>query len=134
MNKVLYQNVRYPAAAQDYGIQGMVIVNFVVEKDGTLSGVKATEVRDVNTGAVLPEVKVTAFSRDDRQKARRQGQLSDELKEKAKTNQHYAEGIKALKTESERVVGLLPERWKPGRNAGQPVRVSVTLPMTFKLQ
>lgn len=51
MNKVLYQNVRYPAAAQDYGIQGMVIVNFVVEKDGTLSNVKATEVRDVNTGA-----------------------------------------------------------------------------------
>ena len=134
MNKVLYQNVRYPAAAQDYGIQGMVIVNFVVEKDGTLSNVKATEVRDVNTGAVLPEVKVVAFSHHDRQKSRKQGKLTDELKEKAKANQHYAEGIKALKAESERVVRLLPERWKPGRNAGQPVRVHVTLPVTFKLQ
>lgn len=134
MNKVLYQNVRYPAAAQDYGIQGMVIVNFVVEKDGTLSHVKATEVRDANTGAVLPEVKVVAFSRDDRQKARKQGKLTDELKEKAKANQHYAEGIKALKAESERVVRLLPERWKPGRHAGQPVRVCVTLPVSFKLQ
>ena len=134
MNKVLYQNVRYPAAAQDYGIQGMVIVNFVVEKDGTLSNVKATEVRDVNTGAVLPEVKVVAFSHHDRQKSRKQGKLTDELKEKAKANQHYAEGIKALKAESERVVRLLPERWKAGRNAGQPVRVHVTLPVTFKLQ
>ena len=134
MNKVLYQNVRYPAAAQDYGIQGMVIVNFVVEKDGTLSNVKATEVRDVNTGAVLPEVKVVAFSHHDRQKSRKQGKLTNELKEKTKANQHYAEGIKALKAESERVVRLLPERWKPGRNAGQPVRVHVTLPVTFKLQ
>ena len=134
MNKVLYQNVRYPAAAQDHGIQGMVIVNFVVEKDGTLSNVKATEVRDVNTGAILPEVKVVAYSRDDRQKARKQGKLTDELKEKAKANQHYAKGIKALKAESERVVRLLPERWKAGRNAGQPVRVHVTLPVTFKLQ
>ena len=134
MNKVLYQNVRYPAAAQDHDIQGMVIVNFVVEKDGTLSHVKATEVRDANTGAVLPEVKVVAFSHHDRQKSRKQGKLTDELKEKAKANQHYAEGIKALKAESERVVRLLPERWKPGRNAGQPVRVHVTLPVTFKLQ
>lgn len=134
MNKVLYQNVRYPAAAQDYGIQGMVIVNFVVEKDGTLSNVKATEVRDVNTGAVLPEVKVVAFSHHDRQKSRKQGKLTNELKEKTKANQHYAEGIKALKAESERVVRLLPERWKAGRNAGQPVRVHVTLPVTFKLQ
>ena len=134
MNEVLYQNVRYPAVAHEHGIQGMVIVNFVVEKDGTLSGVKATEVRDVNTGAVMPEVKVSAFSRDDRQKARRQGKLTDEFKEDAKAKQHYAEGIKALKAESERVVRLLPERWHPGRNAGQPVRVSVTLPMTFRLQ
>ena len=134
MNKVLYQNVRYPAAAQDYGIQGMVIVNFVVEKDGTLSNVKATEVRDVNTGAVLPEVKVVAFSHHDRQKSRKQGKLTDELKEKTKANQHYAEGIKALKAESERVIRLIPERWKPGRNAGQPVRVHVTLPVTFELQ
>lgn len=134
MNKVLYQNVRYPGAAQDYGIQGMVIVNFVVEKDGTLSNVKATEVRDVNTGAVLPEVKVVAFSHHDRQKSRKQGKLTDELKEKTKANQHYAEGIKALKAESERVIRLIPERWKPGRNAGQPVRVHVTLPVTFELQ
>ena len=134
MNKILYQNVRYPAAAQDHGIQGMVIVNFVVEKDGTLSNVKATEVRDVNTGAILPEVKVVAYSRDDRQKARKHGKLTDELKDKTKANQYYAEGIKALKAESERVVRLLPERWKAGRNAGQPVRVHVTLPVTFKLQ
>ena len=134
MNKVLYQNVRYPAAAQDHDIQGMVIVNFVVEKDGTLSHVKATEVRDANTGAVLPEVKVVAFSHHDRQKSRKQGKLTDELKEKTKANQHYAEGIKALKAESERVIRLIPERWKPGRNAGQPVRVHVTLPVTFELQ
>ena len=134
MNEVLCRNVRYPAVAHDHGIQGQVIVNFVVEKDGTLSNVKATEVRDVNTGAVLPEVKVIAYSRADHQKNHPQGQLSDEQREEAKANQQYAEGIKALKDESERAVQLLPERWTPGYNAGHPVRVSFTLPITFKLQ
>ena len=30
-------NIKYPVVAQDNGIQGRVIVNFVVEKDGRLS-------------------------------------------------------------------------------------------------
>lgn len=37
----LAQNVRYPAEAIEQGIQGRVIVQFIVEKDGSLSEVKA---------------------------------------------------------------------------------------------
>lgn len=33
-------NIRYPDAAQQHGVQGRVIVNFVVEKDGSISGVR----------------------------------------------------------------------------------------------
>ncbi|WP_353959435.1 TonB family protein [Mucilaginibacter aquaedulcis] len=36
--KFLGANVRYPADAREHGIQGRVIVTFVVERDGSLSG------------------------------------------------------------------------------------------------
>lgn len=40
MMKFLNDNVKYPTAAQENGKQGRVIVNFVVEKDGSLSDVQ----------------------------------------------------------------------------------------------
>ena len=36
----LNNNMRYPEAAQQNDIQGRVIVNFVVEKDGSIANVK----------------------------------------------------------------------------------------------
>ena len=36
----LSQNIRYPAAAQRNGIQGRVMVSFVVEKNGSVSDVR----------------------------------------------------------------------------------------------
>ncbi|WP_207532165.1 energy transducer TonB [Desertivirga arenae] len=36
----LRKNLRYPGAAQDQGISGRVYVNFIVEKDGTLTDIK----------------------------------------------------------------------------------------------
>ena len=44
--KFLQRNVRYPAAAQQAGIQGKVEVEFVVKKDGSVSDVKV--IRSVN--------------------------------------------------------------------------------------
>ena len=40
MMKFLSNNVRYPEAAQQNDVQGKVIVNFVVEKDGSIGHVK----------------------------------------------------------------------------------------------
>lgn len=39
LNKWLSQNIRYPEAAQQNGVSGRVVVRFVVEKDGSISGV-----------------------------------------------------------------------------------------------
>ena len=44
--KFLQRNVRYPAAAQQAGVQGTVEVEFVVKKDGSVSDVKV--IRSVN--------------------------------------------------------------------------------------
>ena len=38
--KFLKENIQYPAVAKENGVQGRVIVQFVVERDGTISNVK----------------------------------------------------------------------------------------------
>ena len=115
------QNIRYPKAAMDWGVQGRVLVHFIVEKDGTLSNISASKVVDPESGKELAEVMVTYKIQA----------LTPEQVEAAK---HQEEGMKALKAEAERVVKALPERWKPGRQHGQPVRVSFHLPISFRLR
>jgi len=115
------QNIRYPKAAMDWGVQGRVLVHFIVEKDGTLSNISASKVVDSKSGKEMAEVTVTHKIQA----------LTPEQVEAAK---HQEEGMKALKVEAERVVKALPEPWKPGRQHGQPVRVSFHLPISFRLR
>lgn len=44
----VYKNVKYPALASENRIEGMVIVQFVIEKDGSVSNIKI--VRDIGAG------------------------------------------------------------------------------------
>jgi protein TonB len=44
----IYKNVKYPAIARENGIQGRVVVQFVVEKDGKITD--ANVVRDIGAG------------------------------------------------------------------------------------
>lgn len=46
LNKWLSNNIRYPEAAQQNGVSGRVVVRFVVERDGSISG--ATVVKGVD--------------------------------------------------------------------------------------
>lgn len=46
VNQWLGQNLRYPPAAEENGIEGKVIVQFVVEKDGSVTQVKAVRSPD----------------------------------------------------------------------------------------
>ncbi len=85
MYKWLNDNIIYPAAASEEGVQGKVTVQFIVEKDGSISHVKVVR------------------------------------------GKHPA-----LDAEAARVIRKMP-RWTPGRNNGQPVRVTYHLPVQFKL-
>lgn len=86
MYKYLGDNIVYPSAASEVGIQGRVVVEFVVGKDGSITNVKVVRPRHP-----------------------------------------------ALDKEAVRVIKSMP-KWIPGRNNGQPVKVTYTLPVTFKLQ
>ncbi len=86
MYKWLSDNIVYPSAASEEGIQGRVVVEFVVGKDGSITNVRIVRPRHP-----------------------------------------------ALDKEALRVVKAMP-KWMPGRNNGQPVKVTYTLPVTFRLQ
>ena len=86
MYKWLGDNINYPPVASEEGVQGRVVVEFVVGKDGSITNVRVVRPRHP-----------------------------------------------ALDKEALRVVKAMP-KWVPGRNNGQPVKVTYTLPVTFRLQ
>ena len=86
MYKWLSDHINYPPAASEDGVQGRVVVEFVVSKTGSIENVKVVRGRH-----------------------------------------------QALDKEAIRVIKAMP-KWIPGRNNGQPVKVTYTLPVTFRLQ
>lgn len=48
MLEFIYKNIKYPQAARDNQTEGMVVVSFIVEKDGSISGSKIQ--RDIGDG------------------------------------------------------------------------------------
>lgn len=84
----LYRNVKYPDAAKSKGLQGRVVVSFVVEKDGSLSNIKL--VQDIGNGC----------------------------------------GDEALRVVNS--MNQFNEKWRPGKQRGNPVRVQINLPIVFK--
>ncbi|HZX57408.1 MAG TPA: energy transducer TonB [Mucilaginibacter sp.] len=49
--RYLGRNLRYPAAAKENNVQGKVFVTFVVEKDGSLTGIKISKSLSPETDA-----------------------------------------------------------------------------------
>ena len=109
----LAKNVKYPSEAIEYGVQGRIFVQFVVEKDGSISDVKIINVSDGRA------IVVTAYTAKD-----------DSPEELEKENEE--KGLKALQDESIRVVKAMP-KWKPGTNKDKPVRCFFRLPINFRL-
>ena len=86
LEKWVYQYLRYPQEAIRNGIQGRVMVEFIINKDGKVSDAKVVK-------SVSPE----------------------------------------LDEEALRVVMASP-KWKPGKVKGEKVRVSMSIPVEFRLE
>lgn len=127
----LARNIKYPAKAQENGTQGRMMVQFVVEKDGSVSDVKAVQLdkEKAQDGKSLRAVVVAAYSKDRSQFS------SDE--EYQKSQEALREGVDALITESERVVKQMNGQWEPGYTTKdgekKAVRTRFTLPIMFRL-
>ena len=104
----LMRNVKYPKQAEEYGVQGRVRVQFIVEKDGSITKPKVVEAsQDANDPQVVI-AKATVSEKD------------------------YKAGVQALKDEAIRVVKAMP-KWTPGKRRGKVVRVKYTIPVTYRL-
>ena len=118
--RYLTANIRYPAVAHKWKVQGRVFVQFVVETDGTMSDVHVVT-STPNDGQAKPELNVAA---------KNSNKTADELA----AEQGEKDGIQALKDEALRVVKGLPEKWKPATQDGVPVRCRFNIPVVFRLQ
>ena len=107
----LAQNIRYPKISAENGVQGRILVQFVIEKDGSLSNFKV--VKDAKP--VLDGITVNA-----------QGTT-------AEGNDIPKEAYGALNIEALRVLREMP-KWIPAKQRGQVVRLKYTIPVTFRLQ
>lgn len=86
LSQWLSQNVTYPLVAAENGIQGQVIVSFVIETNGSITNVGIARSVDPS-----------------------------------------------LDREAMRVVNVMP-KWTPGYKNGVPVRVRISIPLSFRLQ
>ena len=112
----LAQNIRYPKISAENGVQGRVIVQFVVEKDGSLSNFAVVKKSgDTITKNAQSGITVKAL-----------GSATEESKVPQ-------EAFDALNAEAVRVLREMP-KWIPAKQRGQEVRMRYTLPITFRLQ
>lgn len=110
----LREAVKYPKEALEWGVQGRIHVEFVVEKDGSITNTKV-----IKGAGELKEIVVTAYK-----------PKNDSPEEVRKENED--KGRIALQEEALRVVRAMP-RWKPGTVGGKPVRTKFVLPIVFRL-
>ncbi|MBO7593105.1 MAG: energy transducer TonB [Bacteroidaceae bacterium] len=105
------QNIRYPKISAENGAQGRILVQFVIEKDGSLSNIK------IFKGALSAEDAITVNA---------QGTA-------AEGNKTPKEAYDALNIEAVRVIREMPN-WIPAKQQGEAVRMKYTLPINFRLQ
>lgn len=105
----LASNVKYPAIAQETGVQGRVLVKFTVSKTG--------KVKDARVIRGIPAISAP----------------EPVLESEKEMYEKKAEAAYQINTEALRVVESMPD-WIPGQQKGQPVNVSYTLPISFRLQ
>ncbi len=114
--KFLSENVRYPKLCHEFGVQGRVIVRFVIEKDGSITHIEKVR----GAGKTLSEVEVTSYKKE-----------HPDSPEQLKAGQDLGD---LLFGEAKRVMELMP-KWEPAKDKdGNAVRSFFNLPFMFRLQ
>ncbi|MBQ8736256.1 MAG: energy transducer TonB [Bacteroidaceae bacterium] len=118
LHRYVNTNFHYPKIAQENGVQGRVNVEFIVEKDGSITNVKAT--------------KFDRFGREnDFDIIGYPGTTADGTNSEQKQTITQAEKI--LSASAVALVRNMPN-WKPARQRGNIVRMKITLPISYRLQ
>ena len=113
--KYISHNIKYPKIAHQQGVQGQIIVSFIVSKDGKIKDIEIVRSIDENQFFKYKDAegKEIEVSEDDK----------IEIKK----------AIKEIDEEAERIVKNMPD-WIPGKQKGVNVNVKYSLPISFRLQ
>ena len=112
----LSENIRYPRLCQYFGVQGRVIVRFVVEKDGSITHIEKLRGQE----KTLSEEEVTSYKQE-----------HPNSEEQLEAGQDLGE---LLYEEAVRVLKEMP-KWEPAKDdEGNPVRSIMSLPFMFRLR
>ena len=120
--KYIGQNLKYPIAAQENGIQGKVIIRFVVSSTGKV--VNAMVVKSIMKKVkVIEEVIAVGYG------------VKKTTDEKGIVQRQIQPGtdMELLEKEAIRLANSIPD-FIPGEINGKKVAVYYTLPLTFKLE
>ena len=107
LKKFLAKNVRYPDAATAYGVEGSVVMTYIVGEDGTLSDISAHDCK-------IERFNTTKFSQETEN---RQNELKKQF-------------ALLFAKEGARAIRKMP-KWTPGTLNGKPVRVRYNLRIRF---
>ena len=107
LKKFFKKNVQYPDAAQDYDVEGQVIMTFFVNEDGSLSDISARDCK-------INRFNTTKFS------------LETESKQKELKEQF----AKLFAKEAYRVIKKMP-KWVPGKQNGKISRLRYNIHIDF---
>lgn len=107
LTKYLQKNLQYPLLADEYGVEGKVIMTFFVERDGTLTDISAHDCR-------IERFNTTKFSQETEAK---QMQLKEQF-------------ALLFAKEGARVIRKMP-KWSPGHLNGETVRTKFNLTIHF---
>lgn len=118
----LARNLRYPLEAHKNDLQTRIILQFIVEKDGSLSNFKVVENKASNSKGLPLDDMVTV--------------TASKIKEGIEVNatpEELQACQKLFENEAIRVAKLMP-KWEPAKQRGNIVRMKYTIPVTFRLQ
>lgn len=109
----IYKNLKYPEEARKNEIEGIVVIQFIVDKDGTTRDARI--VRDIGHGCGLAALNVV------------KGMANLVQRDTTITfnEQTYEEHVKVVSKDL---------KWRPGHQRGKAVHVLYTLPVRYKLE
>ena len=114
--KFLAENIRYPKLCHDFGVQGLVLVSFVIEKDGSITHIEKRKA----PSRMLAQVDVVSYK-----------EKNPNAKELPEEGMDLGD---LLYEEAKRVMKLMP-KWEPAKDMdGNIVRSIITLPFMFRLR
>lgn len=121
-------NLKYPKIAKEWGVTSRILVNFIINKDGSIATedtkIMSEKGKIFKNANELSEVMVVAYATN---KGKDGKEVPDEEKESVK------QAYKEIAEEAMRVVNEMPN-WTPGEQKGKKVRVRYIIPVTFRLQ